>query len=279
MSDEDNTWLREQAAAIVDAELKRVQDLIEKLASSFIGGSAQQYAKYVSAAESEAAPMKARIENGITIQILEHQGPNPKPSHVPVKWNPTSVGTTHAVLIGIETYQKQDINPVQYALADAAALKEVLVQHFGVTPGNISLWLDSAATRSAFENDLPYLIRGLSPGDRFIFFYAGHGFYANGTNRLTTWDTHPNNLFGTTVSLEEVLLKPLKEHQGVDSLVFIDATRRSCEHRSDHRQEEEKGFNSSGDSRHNCCRECSTRESDYYQQQNTCRLWRCDCKR
>jgi hypothetical protein len=223
MSDEDNTWLREQAAAIVDAELKRVQDLIEKLGSSFIGGSAQQYAKYVSAAESEAAFMKARIENGITIQILEHQGPNPKPSHVPVKWDRTSVGTTHAVLIGIETYQKQDISPVQYALADAAALKEVLVQHFGVTPENISLWLDSAATRSAFENDLPYLIRGLSPGDRFIFFYAGHGFYANGTNRLTTWDTHPNNLFGTTVSLEEVLLKPLKEHQGVDSLVFIDA--------------------------------------------------------
>ena len=130
---------------------------------------------------------------------------------------------THAVLIGIETYQKQDISSVQYALADAAAMKEVLVQHLGVARENISLWPDSDATRSAFENDLPYMIRGLSPGDRFIFFYAGHGFYANGTNRLTTWDTHPNNLVGTTVSLEEVLLKPLKERQGVDSLVFIDA--------------------------------------------------------
>jgi hypothetical protein len=133
------------------------------------------------------------------------------------------VGMTHAVLIGIEIYQKQDISPVQYALADAAAMKEVLVQHFGVPPENISLWLDSDATRSAFENDLPYVIRGLSPGDRFIFFYAGHGFFTNGANRLTTWDTHPNNLIGTTVSLEEVLLKPLKERQGVDSLVFIDA--------------------------------------------------------
>jgi hypothetical protein len=133
------------------------------------------------------------------------------------------VGMTHAVLIGIETYQKQDISSVQYALADAAAMKEVLVQHLGVAPENISLWLDSDATRSALENDLPYMIRGLSPDDRFIFFYAGHGFYANGTNRLTTWDTHPNNLVGTTVSLEEALLKPLKERQGVDSLVFIDA--------------------------------------------------------
>ena len=41
ISEEENTWLREQAAAIVDAELKQVQDLIEKLCSSFTGGSAQ----------------------------------------------------------------------------------------------------------------------------------------------------------------------------------------------------------------------------------------------
>ena len=133
------------------------------------------------------------------------------------------MGATHAVLIGIETYQKQGISSVQYAQADAAAMKDVLVQHFGVPAENVTLWLDSDATRSAFENDLPYTIRQLSPGDRFIFFYAGHGFYANGTNRLTTWDTHPSNLAGTTVSLEEVLLKPLKDRQDLDSLVFIDA--------------------------------------------------------
>lgn len=133
------------------------------------------------------------------------------------------MATTHAVLIGIETYQKQSISSVQFAQADAAAMKDVLVQHLGVCAENISLWLDSDATRSAFENDLTYTIRQLSPGDRFVFFYAGHGFYANGTNRLTTWDTHPSNLAGTTVSLEEVLLKPLKEQQGIKSLVFIDA--------------------------------------------------------
>jgi hypothetical protein len=59
-------------------------------------------------------------------------------------------------LIGIETYQKQGISSVQFAQADAAAMKDVLVQHFGVPAENITLWLDSDATRSAFENDLPY---------------------------------------------------------------------------------------------------------------------------
>lgn len=133
------------------------------------------------------------------------------------------MGATYAVLIGIETYQKQEISSVQFAQADAAAMKDLLVQELGVPTENVTVWLDFEATRSVFENDLPHLIRQLAPGDRFIFFYAGHGFFANGTNRLTTWDTHPGNLAGTTVSLEEVLLKPLKDQQGVDSLVFIDA--------------------------------------------------------
>ena len=39
-----------------------------------------------------------------------------------------SVGATHAVLIGIETYQKQGISSVQFAQADAAAMKDLLVQ-------------------------------------------------------------------------------------------------------------------------------------------------------
>jgi hypothetical protein len=134
-----------------------------------------------------------------------------------------SVGTTYAVLIGIETNQQRGIGSVQFAQADAAAMKDLLVQNLGVPAENITVWLDFEATKSVFENELPYVIRQLAPGDRFIFFYAGHGFFANGTNRLTTWDSHPGNLFGTTVSLEDVLLGPLKSRQGVSSLVFIDA--------------------------------------------------------
>jgi hypothetical protein len=97
-----------------------------------------------------------------------------------------SVGTTHAVLIGIETYQLRGIGSVQFAQADAAAMREVLIQDLGVPAENITVWLDSEATKSVFEHELPYVIRQLCPGDRFIFFYAGHGFFANGTNRLTT---------------------------------------------------------------------------------------------
>jgi hypothetical protein len=133
------------------------------------------------------------------------------------------VGTTHAVLIGIEKYQQQAIPDVEFAEADVSAMRDVLVQNLGVPVGNITVWLNSDATQAVFKNDLPYMIRQLRPGDRLILFYAGHGFFSNGTNRLTAWDSHPTNFAETTVSLEPALLAPLKNQPTVSSLVFIDA--------------------------------------------------------
>jgi len=134
-----------------------------------------------------------------------------------------TVGTTYAVLIGIDKYQQQGIPDVEFAEADVGAMRDVLVQNLGVPADNITVWLNSDATQAVFKNDLPYTIRQLSHGDRFILFYAGHGFFANGTNRLTAWDSHPTNLAETTVSLEQVLLAPLKNLPTVSRLVFIDA--------------------------------------------------------
>jgi uncharacterized caspase-like protein len=133
------------------------------------------------------------------------------------------VGTTYAVLIGIEEYQQSRIDPVQFAQADVLAMKQLLIDSFDILEENITVWLNSEATKAVFENDLPYMIRQLAESDRFIVFYAGHGFFSNGTNSLTAWDSHPDNLGETTVSLEEVLLGPLRALPTVSALVFIDA--------------------------------------------------------
>lgn len=133
------------------------------------------------------------------------------------------MGTTYAVLIGIEKYQQSRIDPVQFAQADVLAMKQLLIDSLDISAENITVWLNSQATKAVFKNDLPYLIRQLQEGDRFVVFYAGHGFFSNGTNRLTTWESHPDNLEETTVSLEEVLLGPLRALPTVSALVFIDA--------------------------------------------------------
>lgn len=132
-------------------------------------------------------------------------------------------GSTYAVLIAIERYQQSTIHGVSFAVADAEAMRDVLIQQMGVPPENIKLWVNEEATRTTFEEYLKYEISTLGPDDRFIFFYAGHGFFANGSNRLTMWETSTTNLATTTVCLDQVLLSPLKSGLCRKSLVFIDA--------------------------------------------------------
>jgi len=87
MSESDCAWVREQAAAVIDEQLKRVQDRIEQLCSSFVGSSPQQYSKYVASAESEAVLMKGRIDNSITIHMLEQKTVPAKHHDVSSQWD------------------------------------------------------------------------------------------------------------------------------------------------------------------------------------------------
>jgi len=135
-----------------------------------------------------------------------------------------------AVIVAIEEYQFSDghnrINQVDYAKNDALAFKKLLIEELKVDEEDIIIRLDGDATKSWLENELSYEIRNIEDDEKFIFYYAGHGFFQDGTNKLTAWDSHPSNLQGTTVSLKEVLLDPIEEAHCKQSLIFIDACAR-----------------------------------------------------
>jgi hypothetical protein len=133
------------------------------------------------------------------------------------------MGNAYAVVIAVENYQQGSIKPVLHGLADANGFRDVLLKHFNVPKDNVKIWLDADATQNRLLHELLYEVTQLGPDDRFFFFYAGHGFFSKGTNRLTTWDSHPLNFDGTTVDLETVLLKPLRASKCQHNLVFIDA--------------------------------------------------------
>jgi hypothetical protein len=134
---------------------------------------------------------------------------------------------TVAVVVGIETYQYSkppySLIGVAYAEADARDVAATLKAQFEIDDDDLHLWINQDATKSRFENDLSYMAKSLGANDRFIFYYAGHGFYANSANRLTVWDTHPTSLSTTTVCLREVLLSKVEESACSQVLLFIDA--------------------------------------------------------
>ncbi|MES2728288.1 MAG: caspase family protein [Bacteroidota bacterium] len=131
-----------------------------------------------------------------------------------------------AVIIAIENYRFSEnggISNVEFAKNDATKFKELLINNFGAKEENITLWINEQATKTALENELLYNINQLSPNDKFIFYYAGHGFHNGDTNRLTVWDSHTTDLFGTSVALDKILLTPLTESPCDNSLIFLDA--------------------------------------------------------
>jgi hypothetical protein len=134
---------------------------------------------------------------------------------------PVDPSKKFAIIIAIESYRK-GLSNVKYAGADAAKFKEVLITQFGFLEGEIEVLLNEYAVKAALENDVPYWIRQLSPDHQFIFYYVGHGFYKNGNNMLTCWDTSLYNVEGTSVSISDVILEPLKISGCRRSLIFLD---------------------------------------------------------
>jgi hypothetical protein len=134
------------------------------------------------------------------------------------------MGDAFAVLVGIQKYQQPRLSGVDYAHNDAHAIAAVLFERFEVPKANIKIWLDHDATVARLETELKSDVRNLAREDRFYFFYAGHGLWApKGGNRLTAWDSHLGDLQHTTISLEDVLLKPLRQSRCSQSAIFIDA--------------------------------------------------------
>ncbi|MBB2685240.1 UNVERIFIED_ORG: hypothetical protein GGD47_002828 [Rhizobium etli] len=134
------------------------------------------------------------------------------------------MGSSYAVIIGIEKYQQPELGGVKYSHNDARGFHKAVRENLGVPTENVKIWLDQDATYSRLQNELKANLRALSSDDRIFFFYAGHGFWApKAGNMLTAWDTHLINPAGTSVSIEDVILAPIRRSRCTQSALFIDA--------------------------------------------------------
>jgi uncharacterized caspase-like protein len=83
------------------------------------------------------------------------------------------LGNYHALIIGIDNYKEW--NPLETAVKDAQALKEVLIQRYGFKKEKVVLRTDNKATRLRLIRDLRNLASNLGNQDNLLIYYAGHG--------------------------------------------------------------------------------------------------------
>ena len=78
-----------------------------------------------------------------------------------------------ALIIGINKYQ--NVDHLTYAVDDAVAVQEMLVDKYGFREDNIKLIIDEEATKDNIIKGFSNILTQAKEKDRVVVFYAGHG--------------------------------------------------------------------------------------------------------
>ncbi|NUP98282.1 MAG: SUMF1/EgtB/PvdO family nonheme iron enzyme [Armatimonadetes bacterium] len=137
----------------------------------------------------------------------------------------------HAVLIGIDRYDSEDITPLRFTVSDVTAFRDLLVDPAvgGAKPENVVLLTPQSEgnlrpTRTGVMVQIKKAALRTAPTDTFIFYFAGHGMETAEGQYLLGVDADPLLLADTAVPLARLpgILGDVKAGQ---VLVIIDACR------------------------------------------------------
>lgn len=140
----------------------------------------------------------------------------------------TPIRDKWALIIGISKFAMPSLN-LRYAAKDAADFKDFLITKCHFAPDHIKLMTNEQCTKERIIDVLgdSWLPRVALPDDLVVVFISSHGSPADmdvrGSNFIVTYDTNPDHLYATGLSLMEIAVS-LKDrvHTG-RSILILDA--------------------------------------------------------
>jgi len=134
-------------------------------------------------------------------------------------WEPDR---THAVVTGVLSWSDKGLTPFPVKNRKDMELRDLLVRR-GVPQEQITLLLDTDATRSAIVAALRTAAQRAKPGDTLIFYYAGHGAKAGRDIAFANYDIKPRDCANTGLMLSAVGDILAKEFRGSRVILLADA--------------------------------------------------------
>lgn len=131
------------------------------------------------------------------------------------------------IILAIEEYSKKvfpELTKIEFAINDAHSVRKAFTEQLYIEEENLLYLINEEANKSNIEKKLENLFSRIATGDECYFYYIGHGFNAKSQNRITCWDTDNSDLEDTTLSIDEILLTPLKNSHCKKSFIFIDSS-------------------------------------------------------
>ena len=131
------------------------------------------------------------------------------------------------IIIAIENYIKSAVGlpKVSYAKNDAVAVKKLFVEKFGILEKDIIEFVDENATfiNCGNNGELAYFMTRFPDDTTVYLYYAGHGFFSEGDNYLTVYDTSTLDLTETSISFNSVFMELFRKSKARRLVAFIDA--------------------------------------------------------
>ena len=78
-----------------------------------------------------------------------------------------------ALIVGINDYE--NVRGLNYAVEDALAMKNMLINVYGFPRKNVRVLTNSEASGSNIKKELHSLVKSVGKNDRVVFYFAGHG--------------------------------------------------------------------------------------------------------
>lgn len=138
----------------------------------------------------------------------------------------------YAILVGINSYNNKSVNPLNFAVNDAYAIKSLLVKKMGFDDDNIYVF--TSEKRGESEPTLTNILfafdsirQDIASGGTFIFFFSGHGLNMEGESFLLTREADPRSRLTLEASSLKVskVMETIAKMKADKIMLLIDACR------------------------------------------------------
>lgn len=128
----------------------------------------------------------------------------------------------YGIIISVENYK--NLSKAKFSDADADLINLLFKEKLNIDEKDILLAKDKL-TNDYNINDLEYFFKNIDPECILYFYYAGHGFFADGINYLTTLTADNRSidfLKNTSISIDRMLFERIQKYGIKNSIGFFD---------------------------------------------------------
>jgi len=129
---------------------------------------------------------------------------------------------SYALIIGINKYQ--NVKELSYAVNDAEAIYNKLINEYDFHKSKVKLLLDIKATNYNIKKEFNSIVLSAGSNDRILIYFAGHGETmplpdGGEMGYLIPWEGESNNLYMTSIPMSE--LKQLSSMSKAKHILYL----------------------------------------------------------